>query len=318
MHADERADGRHEQRDKRLWNSRAQTHHERGQRAGRLWAISDGTTGQNLAGNARSCPTIPRMTPIIVHGAAGRMGRRILSLAAEQPRAYRIVAGVDRQAGSLRELGIASDAPLLTQLPKEPGAVVIDFSSHAVFPSVVQHCLYNKLPLASGTTGIAPEVLERELGLASAGVACMHANNMSVGVTVLLDVAARLAKALGTEYDIEVVEAHHHLKTDAPSGTAFALTDSIAAATGRTRADYVYGRSGQPGARRSGEIGVHALRMGDVVGDHTVYFVGGGERITLGHVAHTRDIFASGALRAATYLATARPGRYRMVDVLGL
>ncbi|MEK7415944.1 MAG: 4-hydroxy-tetrahydrodipicolinate reductase [Planctomycetota bacterium] len=258
------------------------------------------------------------MTPIIVHGAAGRMGRRILTLASEQPKAYRIVAGVDRQAGSLRDLGIPSDAPLLTQLPAERGAVVIDFSSHAVFPSVVQHCQRSGMALASGTTGITPEILDRELGAAATGIACMHANNMSVGVTVLLDVAARLAKALGQDYDIEVVEAHHNLKTDAPSGTAFALTDSLAAATGRTRADYVYGRQGQPGARRKGEIGVHALRMGDVVGDHTVYYVGGGERITLGHVAHTRDIFANGALRAAAFLGAAKAGRYRMAEVLGL
>jgi len=258
------------------------------------------------------------MTPIIVHGAAGRMGRRILALAAEQPADYRIIAGVDRQAGTLRDLGLASDAPVLTALPAERGAVVIDFSHHAVFPSVIRHCVANGMPLASGTTGVAPSTLDAELIGAAGRIACLHAGNMSVGVNVLLDVAARLAKALGLDYDIEITEAHHNQKVDAPSGTAFALADAIATATGRTRADMTYGREGQTGARRRGEIGIHALRMGDVVGDHMVWFVGGGERIQLGHVAHNRDIFARGALRAAAFLLAAKAGRYHMRDVLGL
>jgi 4-hydroxy-tetrahydrodipicolinate reductase len=258
------------------------------------------------------------MTPIIVNGAAGRMGRRILALAAEQPNVFRIVAGVDRQAGSLRDLGIASDAPVLISLPAEPGAAVIDFSHHAAFPGVAKHCAANGMALASGTTGIAPTTIDGELGAAAKRIACMHAGNMSVGVNVLLDVAARLAKALGGDYDIEITEAHHNQKQDAPSGTAFALADAITAATGRSRADHVYGREGQTGARRKGEIGIHALRMGDVVGDHTIWYVGNGERIQLGHLAHTRDIFARGALRAAAFLAAAGPGRYTMRDVLGL
>ena len=258
------------------------------------------------------------MTPIIVNGAAGRMGRRILALAAEQPSAFRIVAGVDRQAGSLRDLGIASDAPVLTSLPAEAGAAVIDFSHHAAFPGIVKHCLAQGMALASGTTGITPETLDLELGAAAKRIACLHAGNMSVGVNVLLDVAARLAKALGPDYDIEITEAHHNQKVDAPSGTAFALADAITAATGRSRANLVYGREGQTGARIKGEIGIHALRLGDVVGDHTVWFVGNGERIQLGHLAHTRDIFARGALRAAAFLATSKPGRYVMRDVLGL
>jgi 4-hydroxy-tetrahydrodipicolinate reductase len=257
-------------------------------------------------------------TSIIVNGAAGRMGRRILSLAAARPAEFRIVAGVDRQAGKLKDLGIDVDAPVLTALPAEPGAVIIDFSHHSAFPGVCAHAAAHRMPLASGTTGIAPVAIDSGLAVASAQVAALHGNNMSVGVNVILDVAARLAKALGTDYDIEVVEAHHNQKADAPSGTAFALIDAITAATGRTRADCVHGREGQPGPRRKGEIGVHALRMGDVVGDHQVWFVGGGERISLGHVAHTRDIFVGGALRAAAYLAGAKPGRYRMADVLGL
>lgn len=259
------------------------------------------------------------MTPMIVHGASGRMGRRILELAAAQPAAFAIRAGVDKAVGgSLRDLGIASDAPLLPALPAEPGVVVIDFSHPSAFPAVAGHCARHGMPLASGTTGIAPETLEQQLTAAAAAIPCLHGGNMSVGMNVLLDIAARLGRILGAAYDIEVVEAHHNQKADAPSGSAFALADAICAATGRTRADLVHGREGQVGARRPGEIGVHALRMGDVVGDHTVWFVGGGERVMIGHVAHDRGIFAHGALRAAAFLHGAAPGRYRMRDVLGL
>ncbi len=257
-------------------------------------------------------------TSIVMHGAAGRMGQRILSLAAEDPTSFTIVAGVDRQGGTLRALGVASDAPLADRLPVAPGAVVIDFSHHSAFPAVAAHCAAHRMGLVSGTTGIAPAELDRALGAASGGAAVLHAMNMSVGVNVVFQMAARLAVALGGDYDIEVVEAHHHHKKDAPSGTAYGITDAICAATGRTRADLVPGRDGDVGPRRKGEIGVHALRMGDVVGDHTVYYVGNGERILLGHVAHSRDIFARGALRAAAFIARQAPGRYAMSQVLGL
>ena len=146
----------------------------------------------------------------------------------------------------------------------------------------------------------------------------MAAPNMSVGVNVVFQIAAQIAKTLGLDYDIEVVEAHHHHKVDAPSGTAYGITDAICEATDRSRSDLVHGRKGNTGERRRGEIGVHSMRMGDVVGDHSVYFVGNGERIVLSHVAHNRDIFALGALRAAAFLSTAKPGRYTMKDVLGL
>ncbi len=260
--------------------------------------------------------------PLIMHGAAGRMGQKILTLAAEDPASFTIVAAVDRQAGRLRDLGVPSDAPLLAQLPSVRGAVVIDFSHHTAFPAVVAHCAAHGMALVSGTTGIAPDELTRALGAAGKQVPVLHAMNMSVGVNVVFQMAAKLAVALGGDYDIEVVEAHHHHKKDAPSGTAYGITDAICAATGRTRSDLVHGREGDVGARVKGEIGVHALRMGDVVGDHTVYYVGNGERIMLGHLAHSRDIFARGALRAATYLGNAlarqQSGCFTMAQVLGL
>jgi 4-hydroxy-tetrahydrodipicolinate reductase len=268
-----------------------------------------------MSGTAHT--TLPPI-PLIVHGATGRMGRRILELALEDSAHFKVVAGVDRVAGRLSDIGLKSEAPLVHHLPAEKGAVVIDFSHHSTFKGVAAHCAANGMALVSGTTGISPNDLEHAISDAAKHVAVLHAPNMSVGVNVVFRVAAQIARTLGLDYDIEVVEAHHNQKVDAPSGTAFGITDSICAATHRTRSDLVHGRQGQTGARRKGEIGVHALRMGDVVGDHTVYYVGNGERIMLSHVAHNRDIFVKGALRAAAFLGRQKAGRYTMDHVLGL
>ncbi len=257
-------------------------------------------------------------TRLIMFGASGRMGRRILALAAADPAAFTIEAGVDVTAGSLRDLGLDSDAPLHDRLPVVPGAAVIDFSTAAATPAVIAHCAEHGMPLAIGTTGIEPAVLDGALTDAANRIPILAAPNMSLGVNLVLAVAARMAAALGLDYDVEVVEAHHNRKLDAPSGTAWALADAIATATGRTRGHMACGREGHTGERPRGEIGVHALRMGDVVGDHTAWFVGNQERIAISHQAHSRDIFARGALRAAAFLATAEPGRYTMPDVLGL
>lgn len=246
------------------------------------------------------------------------MGQRILDLAAQASDQFTIVAGVDREAGTLRDIGIANDAPLVTSLPEATGAAVIDFSHASVTPGVIAHCRSHQMPLIIGTTGIDLPEQQALLQAAASDIPILWAPNMAIGVNVVFQIAAQIASTLGLDYDIEVVEAHHHHKVDAPSGTAFGITDAICEATDRTRSDLVHGREGHTGARQRGEIGVHALRMGDVVGDHTAYFVGNGERITLGHVAHTRDIFARGALRAAAYVAAQPPGIYSMKDVLGL
>jgi 4-hydroxy-tetrahydrodipicolinate reductase len=255
--------------------------------------------------------------PIIVNGAAGRMGNRILALAIEDALHFSIIAGVDQKPVKPAALGLPHDIVITDKLPKDKGAVVVDFSHHAGFPALVKHCAANHQALLIGTTGIAPNDLEAGLSELAHHVPVLAAANMSVGVNILLRTAAQLARALGPDYDIEIVEAHHHHKKDAPSGTAFAIADAICAATHRTRSNLVHGRQGHS-SRQKGEIGVHALRLGDVVGDHSVYFVGNGERILLGHVAHSRDIFASGALRAAAFLAKQKPGRYTMDHVLGL
>ena len=256
-------------------------------------------------------------TELIMHGAAGRMGQRILSLA-DEDETFSVVAGVDRDPGTLSDLGLKIDKPLLDSLPAHKGAVVIDFSHATATPSCIEHCAANGMPLAIGTTGIDPEAFNGMLDKAAESIPVLAAPNMSVGVNLVFQVAAQIAQTLGLDYDIEVVEAHHHHKVDAPSGTAYGITDAICEATNRTRSDLVHGREGNTGARTRGEIGVHAMRMGDVVGDHSAYFVGNGERVVLSHIAHSRDIFAKGALRAAAFLGQAKPGRYTMKDVLGL
>jgi len=250
---------------------------------------------------------------LVMHGAAGRMGQRICALAAADER-FQLHAAVDREAGRIAELDLA----IADRLPQRPGGVVIDFSHASASAGVIEHCRRHGMQLVIGTTGVAPEEQDRLLAGATDEIAVLWAPNMSVGVNLLFDTAARVAQALGLDYDIEIVEAHHRYKVDAPSGTAYGIADAIGAATGRGRSDLVHGREGHTGERRRGEIGMHALRMGDVVGDHEVSFTGDGERIVLKHVAHNRDVFVRGALRAAAFIAEQKPGRYHMRDVLGL
>lgn len=245
------------------------------------------------------------------------MGQRIISQLLEADD-MTVSGGVDQRTGTLKDLGIASEAPLYDRLPDEKGTVVIDFSHMDAFECVVGHCREHGMPVAIGTTGVEPAQRDAILDAAAADIPVLWAPNMSVGVNVVMAVGALLARVLGDDYDIEITEAHHHHKVDAPSGTAHGIANAILEATGRTRADLVYGREGQTGERRKGEIGVHALRMGDVVGDHSAYYVGNGERVVLSHQAHTRDIFAAGAVRAARFLHGAKPGRYTMGEVLGL
>jgi 4-hydroxy-tetrahydrodipicolinate reductase len=169
-----------------------------------------------------------------------------------------------------------------------------------------------------GTTGLSASQVEEMRGLA-ARTAVLFSPNMSVGVNLAFRVLALMARALGDDYDVEITEIHHRMKKDAPSGTAARMAEVIAEALGR-RIDEVgvYGRHGLVGERGPKEIGVHALRGGDVVGEHTVVFSTLGERLELTHRAHSRDTFAHGALRAVRFVASAEPGLYSMHDVLGL
>jgi len=260
---------------------------------------------------------------VAVAGAAGRMGRMLLALALDHPGAKLVGA---LEAPGHRELG--SDAGTLVGRPPAgvvlsdrldgipPGSVLIEFSAPEPSLAHLREAAERGLAVVLGTTGFDAEQ-ERELATLAARVPCMQAPNMSVGITVLLETARDLARRLGPSFDIEVTEIHHRRKKDAPSGTALALAAAAAEGRGALLADWAtYGRQGLVGERPDAEIGVLAVRGGDAVGDHTVYFLGTGERIELTHRSQSREAFAAGALRAALWLAGRPPGRYAMRDVL--
>jgi 4-hydroxy-tetrahydrodipicolinate reductase len=270
------------------------------------------------------------MTKIAITGAAGRMGRRIAALAIESEQ-FDIVAAVEapgspeigKDVGELAGVGAFGVKVTTTLDCGEPGRadngpdVLIDFS----LPDSTMHwlgeCRNRRIPMIVGTTGLTGSQ-NADVADAAQTIAIVQSANMSVGINLLLKIVSQVAKALGCDYDIEISESHHRFKKDAPSGTALAIARSICAALGKDPGDtVVYGRCGGT-ARRPGEIGVHALRLGDTVGEHTVHFGSLGETITIGHSAHTRDTFVRGALRAAQWLVGRQPGLYTMNDVLGL
>jgi 4-hydroxy-tetrahydrodipicolinate reductase len=262
-------------------------------------------------------------TRIAVNGAAGRMGRRIIACATED-KSLSVTAALTipgdptlgQDAGVLS--GVAPIGVLLSDKPLRGFDVLIDFSTPEGLLDRLPHCRATKTAVVVGTTGLKPEH-HAALDAAASEIAILQSPNMSVGVNLLFRIAAEVAKTLGEEYDIEIVEAHHRLKADSPSGTALGLAEAICRATGRDMAkDLVHGRHGIVGARTPREIGMHAVRAGDTVGEHTVIYGAMGERIELRHSASTRDTFARGALRAARWLAGKPAGRYSMRDVLGL
>jgi 4-hydroxy-tetrahydrodipicolinate reductase len=263
---------------------------------------------------------------VIVCGAAGRMGRTLVRLVAQHVETV-LVAAIEeagnptlgRDAGELAgvgALGVHITADYAAALG--PDTVTLDFTTA---PAAVDHLRSAAAAAAGiviGTTGFDAGQ-EKEIAELAPRTRCVVAPNMSVGVNVLLDLVTKAASVLAGEFDPEIVEIHHKLKVDAPSGTALALGRAVAEATGRNlAADARFGRHGIVGKRQPQEIGILALRGGDVVGDHTVVFAGLGERIELTHRAQNRECLARGALRAALWVADRPPGRYDMRDVLGL
>jgi 4-hydroxy-tetrahydrodipicolinate reductase len=263
---------------------------------------------------------------LVVAGAAGRMGGRIIALARDAAD-LRVVGAFERpghpalgrDAGELAGSGhlgvpIAGDpVPLLSR-----GRVLVEFTAPEPSLEHLRLAAAHGVGAVVGTTGLQASQVE-EIRRLAASVPILQSPNMSVGVNLAFRVLALMAKALGDDYDVEITEIHHRMKKDAPSGTAAKMAEVIAEALGRRIEEAgVYGRHGLVGERTSKEIGVHALRGGDVVGDHTVVFSTAGERLELTHRAHSRDTFAQGALRAARFVATAPPGLYSMHDVLGL
>jgi len=261
---------------------------------------------------------------LCIAGVAGRMGQRLLALAQEDTElkvTYTLEhsrhAWIGQDAGLASNVG-ALGAPVACSIcPNCAFDVLIDFT---VADAAVAHATAAAAEgkaLVIGTTGLT-EAQKKQIAACAQKVPVLHAGNFSTGIHVLMKAAALVAKTLGPAYQIEIVEAHHDQKVDAPSGTALMLAEAVAGALDKDlQADAVYGRHGHTGRRTKKEIGIHALRMGDVVGDHTVYFAIGGERIELTHRASSRDTFARGALRAAKWLAgQQQPGFYTMAQVL--
>jgi len=268
---------------------------------------------------------------VVVPGAAGKMGRAILNVLAQTPGVV-LAAAVERAghealgSDSGRGAGLPDNqVPLTADLAAALAAadVVIDFTTPASTVHTAELAAAARVALVVGTTGLGPDE-RRLLGRAAATIPVVLSPNMSAGVNVLFRLVELCAAALGDGFDVEIVEAHHRMKRDAPSGTALRLAEGVAAALGRDLdAVGTYGRRGQVGARPAAEIAVHTVRGGDVIGDHTVHFLGDGERIELTHRASSRETFARGAVRAALWVAGAgaagrAPGLYDMRDVLGL
>ena len=238
---------------------------------------------------------------IAILGAAGRMGRKLCELA---PGAgLEVVSKVDIADGYDR-----------TWSPGAEG--VIDFSHHTAVPAAISAAASQGLPYVIGTTGITPDEQKVVVDAASR-IPIVQSGNYSLGVNLLLALVGRAAAVLGPEYDVEITEMHHRHKKDAPSGTALMLAKAAAAGRGAS-GEFLYGRHGDTGERPVGEIAIHALRGGSVVGDHTVMFAGELERVELTHKAQDRAAFAAGALKALVWAKGKAPGIYTMQDVLGL
>lgn len=259
---------------------------------------------------------------LAVTGAAGRMGKRIISLAIDEG-CLRIIAAVERadhpDIGKDAGLVAAAGCIGVKLAPDYPPAadVMVDFSTPQATLDCLEYCRNHQVPLVIGTTGLGESPLEK-IRTASIEIPILQSTNMSVGMNVLFSLAGELASLLGEDYDIEIVEAHHRFKKDAPSGSALSLAQNMAAATGRDWPGcLVTGRSGKEALRQKNTIGIHAVRAGDIVGEHSIIFGTCGETVTLSHTAHSRDTFARGALRAAWWLIGKKPGLYSMADVLG-
>ncbi len=260
----------------------------------------------------------------IVVGAAGRMGSRIIHVIQETP-GIELHQAVERpdhpslgkdigEIVGLGTLGIFLEGAL----KQGEGDVIINFTNPKASLESLEFAKETGKAIVIGTTGLSPEQMERLREL-SKTVRCVYSPNMSVGVNVMFRMVQEVAQTLGPDYDVEILEAHHHQKKDSPSGTAVRLGELIAQATGRDFTQVgVYGRRGVIGERTREEIGVQVIRAGDIVGEHTVLFGGIGERLEITHRAHSRDNFARGAVRAALWVVRQPNGLYDMQDVLGL
>lgn len=261
---------------------------------------------------------------LVVHGAAGRMGQRIIACAATDTTPWQLAAAIERSghpklgtdAGTLA--GIGETGVAISEAWSCPADVVIDFSLPEAVPGIVQKCLAAKVPLVMATTGFDDSVRDL-IADAAKVIPVLQAPSMSLAVNIAMDLVSRagtLLKRVGTRADVEIIECHHRHKEDSPSGTALKFGAIVQEAMGQTRA--AHGREGRPGARSADEIGYHAVRAGDNPGEHTILFGLDGESLSVNVRATNRDCYAKGALAAAAFLIGKPVGLYSMRDVLGL
>jgi len=262
------------------------------------------------------------MISLAIIGAGGRMGLRLIALA-QQDKDFKVVGAVEqaghpsqgRDAGEAA--GIGAIGTLITHDLACTPRVVIDFSTPASTRHWLEVCRARGIAMVIGTTSLQAEY-QQAIAQAAGSIPVLQSPNMSLGVNVLFKIVGQVVRMLGDDYDKEIVEAHHRFKKDAPSGTAMGLADAILQAMGKDRSALDFDRHGDDCPRQPGQVGMHALRMGDEVGRHTVYFAAPGERLEFTHVATNRDTFAHGALRAARWLVEQKAGRYTVGDMLGL
>ena len=250
------------------------------------------------------------MTRIIMHGCNGRMGKMIAQLVKDDPD-IEIAAGVDIVGGADEAFPVYDDIYKVS----EAADAVVDFGNAKAVDKLLDWCLENKMPLVECTTGLSDEQLLR-IKDAAGEIAMFKSANMSLGINLLQKILKENAAVLiEAGFDVEIVEKHHRMKLDAPSGTALALADSVNEGIGETM-EYVFDRSNRRMKRPDKEIGISAVRGGSIVGDHDVYFAGQDEVVTLSHMAYSRAVFAKGAIQAAKFVTGKPAGAYDMSDVI--
>jgi len=249
-------------------------------------------------------------TKILLHGCNGRMGQ-VISKILDENSSCTVVAGIDLIAKE------NFSYPVYTKPAdcKIDFDVIIDFSNSIALPAILDFAKNSKKPIVIATTGLTEEMKKKYMDFAS-DIPVFVSANMSLGINMLIMLAQKATSILYPEFDIEIVEAHHNQKLDAPSGTALMIADAINETTGSSL-DYVYDRHNVRSKRQNKELGIHSIRGGTIVGDHTVYFAGGEEVLEITHRAQSRDVFARGAISAAKFLTSQAPGLYSMKDLIG-
>ena len=251
------------------------------------------------------------MTRIIIMGMCGQMGHNIASLAVSKPEEFTVVAGVDKYPKE-NPWGIPVEKSIFKI--EQEADVIIDFSRPEALPAVLAYAKLKNMRVVIGTTGLSADDLDLIDQYASS-VPIFHSGNMSLGVNLQIELSKRAAATLGEGFEVEIVEKHHHFKVDSPSGTALMLADGISTQFPKER-QYMFGRHTKTERRKPNEIGFHSVRGGTIVGEHEVMFIGQDEVVEVCHRAYSKQVFATGALRAAEYMMPKGPGIYNMQDIM--